>query len=178
MMTQIQRPDLETLQILCYPDKRLRQAAEDIPEIDGFLNELAERMSALMKSHQGIGLAATQLGWPFRFVVVNPAMEDGKHQGLIDPVIIERDGRIVQEEGCLSVPGIQAKVKRADYVRVRAQTLEGEDIEFEAEGLQARLFQHEIDHLEGRLFIDCVGPASQVMLKRRLRELARQQGEP
>jgi peptide deformylase len=174
-MPLIERPELETLQVLVYPDKRLRQVAGELPEIDGFLNELSDRMSGLMTHSDGIGLAATQIGWPFRFIVINPSLEEGKHQALVNPVVIERDGRIIEEEGCLSVPGVRAKVKRADYVRVRAETLDGDDVEIEGEGLMARLLQHEIDHLEGRLFVDCVGPASRVIVKRRLKELAKRQ---
>jgi len=174
-MSLIERPDLVTLRVLVYPDKRLRQNADELSQIDGFLDEMSERMSQLMLADQGIGLAATQVGWAVRFIVINPTLEEGKHQTLINPVIVERDGRVVEEEGCLSVPGVRAKVKRADYVRVRAQTLQGDDVEIEGEGLKARLLQHEIDHLEGRLFVDNVGPASRVIVKRRLKELARRQ---
>ena len=174
-MPSIERPDLDTLQVLVYPDKRLRQLADKLSGIDGFLDEMSERMSQLMLADQGIGLAATQVGWPVRFIVINPTLEEGKHLALVNPVIVERDGRVVEEEGCLSVPGVRAKVKRADYVRVRARTLQGDDVEIEGEGLKARLLQHEIDHLEGRLFVDNVGPAARVIVNRRLKELARRQ---
>ena len=172
-MGEMERPDLESLDVLCYPDERLRQVAESVEQIDSFLSEMTARMAQLMAENEGIGLAATQVGWPFRFIVVNPTLQEGKHQALINPVIVERDGRAVEEEGCLSVPGVRAKVKRADYVKVRAQTPDGEEVELEGEGLLARLLQHETDHLEGRLFVDCVGPASRIVIRRHLRELAR-----
>ena len=174
-MGKIIQPDLDTLAVLCYPDKRLRQRAEDLGEIDGFLAELAERMETLSDQHAGAGLAATQVGWPYRFVVINAKAQQGgvDYQALINPAIVERDGRMVMDEGCLSVPGIRAKVKRADYVKVRAQTLEGDDVLIEGEGFLAQLLQHEIDHLDGQLFVDMVGPASRILIKRRLKELAR-----
>ncbi|HRU05482.1 MAG TPA: peptide deformylase [Candidatus Brocadiia bacterium] len=174
-MSHIERPSLEDIRILCYPDKRLRMKAAPLAEVDGFLGELAHRMDEIMLSHEGVGLAATQIGWPRQFIVVNPTMEPGKSMALINPVIVERDGRVSQDEGCLSVPGIRSTVSRADYVKIRARLLTGEEVEMEGEGLMARLFQHEIDHLEGRLFVDRVGAAGRVLLARRLKRLAQRQ---
>ena len=174
-MAKIIRLDLDSLGVLCYPDKRLRVRAEELEEIDGYLGELAHRMAEMLHEHEGIGLAATQLGWPHRFVVINPTLEQGRDMALINPVIVERDGQQAEEEGCLSVPGIRAKVRRADYVKVRARLLNGKEVEFEGEGLRARLVQHELDHLDGRLFVDRLGPASRVIVSRQLRNLSRRQ---
>ena len=164
-------PKLEKLHILHYPDPRLREHAENMRKIDSFLKELAGRMNELMDEAQGVGLAAPQLGCPFRLVVLNTEREPGHGRAFINPVIVAREGRELGEEGCLSVPGVWAKVRRATKVRVRALTPEGEEVEMEAEGLLARAWQHELDHLEGGLFVDRIGTAARIMLSSRLREL-------
>jgi len=164
-------PKLERLQILHYPDPHLREKAVDLTDVGNFLKELTERMSELMFGAKGIGLASTQVGWPFRFIVLGSLTEEGKSEGYINPVILSRQGRQVAEEGCLSVPGIWAKVRRAERVRVRATRIDGERIEFDAEGMAARAWQHELDHLEGGLFVDRVGPAARIVIAGRLREM-------
>lgn len=172
-MPSIERPDISALTILRYPDKRLRIRAADLPGVDGFIGEIAHRMGELMLAKEGIGLAATQVGWPYRVVVVNPTLEPGKNMALVNPILVEREGRIEEEEGCLSVPGIRASVVRAERAKVRATLLTGEQVEFEVEGLASRLIQHELDHLEGRLFVDRVPTAARNLVKRRLKDLAR-----
>lgn len=172
-MAHIERPDPQKLEVRQYPDKILRKHAAELPVIDSYLGEIAQRMGELMLSSQGIGLAATQVGWPYRVIVINPALEEGKNAVLVNPVIVERDGRVVDEEGCLSVPEIRANVARADYVKVRARLLNGEEVEIEGEGLLARLLQHEVDHLDGRLFVDRIGAASRPIVARRLKKLAK-----
>ena len=169
----IERPDLASIRVLVYPDKGLRQRAQDLTQIDGFLNELTFRMGEMLLEHEGIGLAATQIGWPYRFIIVNPSFQKGKHIPLINPVIVERKGIIEVDEGCLSVPEIRTVVRRAAYVKVRATLLNGKEAELEGEDLVARLFQHEIDHLDGRLFVDRTGPDDRARITRRLKELAR-----
>lgn len=164
-------PKLERLHILHYPDPHLREHAKELREVDSFLKELSERMAEMMREAKGIGLASTQVGWPFRFIVLGSLTEEGKSEGFINPVILAKDGRQVVEEGCLSVPGIWAKVRRAEKVRVRATRLTGETVEMEAEGMLARAWQHEIDHLDGSLFVDRVGPAGRIVIAGRLREL-------
>jgi len=167
----IKYPDLKTLRILHYPDPRLREHAVSLKELDSFLNEMAARMNELMVAAQGMGLAATQVGWPFRFVIINTENEPGREETFINPVIIAREGKQIGEEGCLSVPGIFGKVRRAEKVRVRATLPSGEEVEFDAEGLAARAWQHEIDHLDGGLFVDRLGPAAKVMISGQLRAL-------
>lgn len=165
------RPKLETLRILQYPDPRLREQAAEIKEIDSFLKELAHRMDELMKEAGGVGLAATQVGLGIRFIVMNPTPEVDTVQTFINPVILTKDGRAVEEEGCLSLPGIFTKVRRAARVRVRAQMPDGETVEMDADGLAARAWQHEIDHLEGGLFVDRIGPAARIILRNKLKTL-------
>jgi peptide deformylase len=164
-------PKLEKLHILHYPDPRLRVKAGDLEKADSFLKELSDRMAELMYGERGIGLASTQVGLTFRFVVLGSPDEPGKYEAFINPVILSKEGQQVAEEGCLSVPGVWAKVKRAEKVVVRATRLNGEQVELQAEGFLARAWQHEIDHLEGGLFVDRVGPASRIVLAGKLREM-------
>jgi len=166
-------PDLTKLRILRYPDPMLHKHAEEIREVNSFLKEMTARMAELMQEEKGIGLAAPQVGWRFRLALVNPTMEPGKFEPFLNPVIIERKGKVLGEEGCLSVPGVFAKVKRAEKVRVRATRLDGETVEFESEGLAARLWQHELDHFEGTLFVERLGPATRILIKDSLSELER-----
>lgn len=165
------RPDLKTLRIVHYPDPRLRERAGALQEIDSFLAEMAARMNELMVEAEGVGLAATQVGWPFRFILINPTNEPDRTEACINPVIISREGKQVGEEGCLSVPGMFAKVRRAEKVRVKTTLLSGETVEFDAEGLAARAWQHEIDHLDGGLFIDRISPAAKIIIAGKLRGL-------
>lgn len=164
-------PKLETLRILQYPDPRLREQAAEIKQIDSFLKELSHRMDELMKEAGGVGLAATQIGLGIRFIVMNPTPEPDKLQVYINPVILAKEGRQVEEEGCLSLPGIFTKVRRSARVRVRAQLPDGEVVEMEADGLAARAWQHEIDHLDGGLFVDRIGPAARIILRNKLKTL-------
>lgn len=174
MLTAGKYPDLKRLCILHYPDSRLRENARTIQEINAFLDEMAGRMKELMTEANGVGLAATQVGWPFRFILLNTTIDPGHVETFINPVILARKGRLVVDEGCLSVPGVYAKVRRAAWVRVRADLLTGETVEFEAEELVARAVQHELDHLEGALFIDRLGPAAKIMISSQLHALERQ----
>ena len=165
------RPKLETLAIVHYPDPVLRRRAEPIREIDGFLKELAERMNALMIEAVGIGLAANQIGWSHRFFIINLTGEAGRYEAFCDPEIILQEGRAREREGCLSVPGVNAQVTRPAHVIVEATRLDGERVRLDAEGYAARALLHEIDHLNGDLFIDKVGMAARIMVRSRLREL-------
>ena len=167
-------PDLKSLHILHYPDPLLREQSQTIREINSFLDEMVARMAELMQDEKGVGLAAPQVGWRFRMVVANPTMEPRKVEALINPVIVKRWGNVVGDEGCLSVPGIFAKVKRAERILIRGTRLDNSAVEFEAEGFPARLWQHELDHLEGSLFVDRIGPTSKILIRNSLRELEQQ----
>lgn len=124
-----------------------------------------------MYEAQGIGLAATQVGWPVQILVKDPTGEKTGERVYINPVITHEEGEILDEEGCLSLPGVFGKISRSERIKVVAYNLKGEKLELEAEGLEARVWQHEIDHLNGILIIDKMTPASSLANSRRLKEL-------
>jgi peptide deformylase len=174
------------LEVLQFPDPRLRQKAEPIAqhEIDEPLRQLARDMAETMYDEPGIGLAATQVGVGRRLIVMDlDWSEDGERNPrvLLNPEIVEREGsEISREEGCLSVPDFKADVERDARVVVRARTLDWEEVRFEATGLEAWCFQHEIDHLDGVLFIDRISRLKRELYVRRrkkqLRGEARERG--
>jgi peptide deformylase len=171
----VQYPDLKTLHVLRYPAPALRAHADRIKEINSFLREMSERMAELMHQEKGVGLAATQVGWPFRFMLINTTSEPGKVETFINPVILSKRGKLFEEEGCLSVPGVFAKVRRAEIVTVRAMLPSGETVEMEAQGLVARAWQHELDHLDGTLFVDRLTPTAKLIIEPKLQEMAERQ---
>jgi peptide deformylase len=144
--------------VLQFPDKRLSRRSEEIDAVTDELRELARDMCDVMYDEPGIGLAAPQLGCPVRLVVVDTewTAEDVERNPLIlvNPELSEHEGKLVWTEGCLSVPDFEADVERAERVLLRARDLDGKEIELRAEGLQAVCLQHEVDHLDGILFID------------------------
>ena len=145
-------------EVLKFPDKRLREISTPIEEITDEIRELASDMLDVMYDEPGIGLAAPQLGETLRLIVVDTlwTAQDAERSPLVlvNPEIVERSGEIVWTEGCLSVPDFEADVERSAHVKLRAVSLEGADLEIDASELQAVCFQHEIDHLDGVLFID------------------------
>ena len=162
-----------------YPHEALRRGAREIApeEIDEELRALAEEMVKTMYERGGVGLAAPQVGISRRLICYDLSEERNQPQVLLNPRVVERSGRVVEEEGCLSVPGVNGKVKRAARVVVEGLTLEGEAIRVEAEGLAARMFQHECDHLDGVLFCDRLGPAKRLVVRRILRAMEKAAGE-
>ena len=154
-------------EIRIYPDEVLKQKAERVEEFNSELKELVEDMFETMYKRGGVGLAANQVGVLKRVFILD--LNSGKErQGeeklvFVNPEIVHSEGEVVHEEGCLSLPGLWKKVKRAKRVVVRAQDLEGKEFEIEAEGLLSRAIQHEIDHLDGICFVDRLSP-----LQRRL----------
>ena len=142
------------LNILHFPDPRLRTVAKPVTEFDDELRQLVSDMFETMYEAPGIGLAATQVDRHIRLLVMDVSEERNQPRCLINPEIIEADGEEEMDEGCLSVPGFYEKVQRAEHIRVRAQDEHGEVREFEASGLEAVCIQHEMDHLEGKLFVD------------------------
>jgi peptide deformylase len=145
-------------EVLQFPDKRLKQVSEPVPEITDEIRELARDMCDVMYDEPGIGLAAPQVGEAIRLIVVDTEWteEDAERDPLIlvNPELSEHEGKLTWNEGCLSVPDFQAEVERAERVLLRAIDLDGKEVEIQAEGLQAVCFQHELDHLDGILFID------------------------
>ena len=168
--------------VLKFPDERLRRVSEPIDEITDEIRELARDMLEVMYDEPGIGLAAPQVDAPVRLVVVDTdwTEEDAERNPLVlvNPEIVEASGKITWNEGCLSVPDFEAEVERAERVRLQAQDLDGKEIEIEAEGLQAVCFQHEIDHLDGVLFIDRISRLKRNRYtERRKKQLRREREE-
>ncbi|AVR87007.1 peptide deformylase [Thauera aromatica K172] len=170
-MVQPGKAFMALLPILRYPDPRLHTVAKPVAQIDDDLRRLIEDMAETMYEAPGVGLAATQVNVHRRVVVIDVSEDKSDLMALINPEILERAGEQVCEEGCLSVPGVYEKVKRAERVRVRALNAEGETVEFEAEGLLAVCVQHEIDHLDGKVFVEYL---SQLKLGRIKSKLAKQ----
>ena len=156
------------LTILEFPDPRLRKTATPVSQVDDALRELIENMFETMYAAPGIGLAATQVDVHRRFLVADVSAENNAPHVFINPVILEKDGVQVSEEGCLSVPGYYEDVERAEHVRVRYQDRNGDEIETELEGLLAVVVQHEIDHLDGKLFVDYLSEAKRSRIRKRL----------
>jgi peptide deformylase len=156
------------LDILVYPDPRLRTRATPVEAVDDSIRQLAEDMLETMYEAPGIGLAATQVNVHKRLLVADVTDDRSGPHVLINPEIIEKDGVEVMEEGCLSVPGFFEKVERADHIRVRALGLDGQPYEMEAEGLLAVCIQHEMDHLEGKLFVDYLSQLKRQRIRKKL----------
>jgi peptide deformylase len=160
------------LPIRHYPDPVLRKVAEPVKVINKELRQLAADMTETMKAANGVGLAAPQVGESIRMVVVDFDPENGDPHVLINPVIVKRSRqKDICDEGCLSFPGLRSKVKRSLKVTCEAQNLDGDVVEYEAEDLAARAIQHELDHLDGMLFVDKVGPSDKLALKDSLEEM-------
>ena len=144
-------------EIVTYPDPILRQQAKAVSKLDAGTRKLAEDMVATLRRQNGLGLAANQVGALQKVFVY----DDGTGLGiLINPKIVSASGEQIGVEGCLSVPGLQGEVKRANFIEIRGTDLNGKPIKIKAEGLLARIFQHELDHLNGMLFIDRADPNS------------------
>ena len=156
------------LTILEFPDPRLRKTATAVAQVDDALRELTDNMFETMYAAPGIGLAATQIDVHRRFLVADVSADNNEPHVLINPVILEKDGVQVSEEGCLSVPGYYEEVERAEHIRVRYQNRDGEEVEMEMEGLLAVVVQHEIDHLDGKLFVDYLSEAKRSRIPKRL----------
>ncbi len=156
-------------QIIKYPNPLLRKRTEEVKEIDGSIKALIKDLEDTMYAGRGVGLAANQIGVPLRVAVVNvlgPERGDGLIV-LINPEIIYQESEESAEEGCLSVPGIWEVVKRAKTVVVRTQNLDGKTVELEGTGLLGRAYQHEIDHLNGIVFLDRLNTLKRRMLRKK-----------
>lgn len=158
------------LKILHYPDKRLNIVAKPIEVIDDSIRQLAADMAETMYAAPGIGLAATQVDRHVQLIVVDVSEKRDDLKVFINPQILEAEGEVIGEEGCLSVPGIYDKVKRAQRIRVRALNLAGEPFELEAEGLLSVCIQHEIDHLRGKVFVEHLSRLKQDRIKQKLKK--------
>ena len=159
--------------IVKYPDPVLSKKGAPVTDFGPELAQFVEEMWASMYAAHGIGLAAPQIGVSKRITVIDVSFKERPDEKLvlINPEIIEREGKQFEEEGCLSLPEIREKVQRAARVKVRAQDVNGEFFEAEGEELLSRAMQHEIDHLDGVLFIDRISPLKRDLVKRRIRKL-------
>ncbi len=162
------------LVILEYPDPRLRIKAARVAAVDAEIRQLADNLLETMYTSNGIGLAATQVDVHKRLLVADVSEARNEPLVLINPELIGTDGECLIEEGCLSLPGIYAKVKRAMQIRVRALGRDGLPFEKDADGLAAVCIQHEMDHLEGRLFVDYLSELKRQLIRRRLAKERRQ----
>lgn len=156
------------LQILEFPDPRLRTRARPVEQVDAGVRKLIDDMFETMYAAPGIGLAATQVNVHQRVLVIDVSEAHDRPLALVNPEVVARDGIEETEEGCLSVPGIYETVKRAEQIKVRALDREGKQIEFDAEGLLAVCIQHEIDHLDGKLFVDYLSDLKRTRIRRKL----------
>jgi peptide deformylase len=142
------------LSIRVLPDKVLRQKSKRVSIIDSSIQKLIANMFETMHSIGGVGLAAPQIGIPLRVIVIS--IPDGEEIALINPKLVRRKGERLVNEGCLSVPGYVGEIKRAESVTVKGRNQKGKEIQIKADGLLAQALEHEIDHLNGVLYVDCL----------------------
>jgi peptide deformylase len=162
------------LAILEYPDPRLRTKAQPVAVVDDALRRLADDLLETMYAAKGVGLAASQVDVHKRLLVLDVSDTRDQPLILINPEILSAEGRAPGEEGCLSLPGIYDKLERATRIRVRALDRNGQPFELDAEGMLAVCIQHEMDHLEGKLFVDYLSELKRQLIRRRLQKERRQ----
>ncbi|WP_298272957.1 peptide deformylase [Geobacter sp.] len=157
--------------ILTYPDPVLKKKSTPVPVINDRIRELVRDMAETMYDAQGVGLAAPQIGVSQRVIVIDVSQKDEKPELIvcINPVIVHSEGESFEEEGCLSIPKYAANVHRHERVVVRGLNLDGTELTYHAEGLLAIAFQHEIDHLDGILFVDHLSPLKREMFRKKYR---------
>ncbi len=158
------------MEILVYPNPILSRKAEPVKEINDEICQIAQEMLDTMYDAYGVGLAAPQIGLSKRLVVLDVAGEKTGERVFINPYFIEEKGETIEEEGCLSFPGVMGNVIRSESVTVIAYNLKGEKLEIKAEGLLSRAWQHEMDHINGILFIEKMTPASMIAIKQKIKE--------
>jgi len=165
------------LDILFYPDPQLRKIAAPVANVDGRVAELVDNMFATMYDAPGIGLAATQINVHERIVVIDVSEEGDSPLALINPELKLVEGAAETQEGCLSIPGIYETITRPSNVQVNAIDREGNPFEVEADGILAVCIQHEIDHLEGKLFVDYLSPLKRNRIRKKMIKAAREREE-
>lgn len=161
------------LPIIHYPDPRLHTRAKPVAQVDARIRQLAQDMAETMYAAPGVGLAATQVDVHERVITIDVSEDKSELLVLINPEILSHEGEQECEEGCLSVPGIYDVVKRAAKVRVRALDVNGKSFEFDADGLLAVCVQHEMDHLDGKVFVEYLSQLKQNRIKTKLAKRAR-----
>jgi len=163
--------------VLEFPDRRLRTKAKEVTVFDQAIKSLVDDMIETMYEAKGVGLAATQVDVHQRVIVIDVSEDKDAPLCLINPEIIEKEGVEESEEGCLSVPGFFENITRAEHVKIRAQDKEGKSFEMEAGELLSVCIQHEMDHLEGTLFVDYLSPLKRRRIKAKLDKIHKQQGK-
>ncbi len=161
------------LQIVHYPHPTLRHVSKPLKRVDADLRDMISQMFALMYEHEGVGLAANQVDLPYRLFVANPTGDPDNKEAeyaFINPVLKAGKGQVEGDEGCLSIPGVQAPVVRKEKITIEAYNLQGEQFVAELDGLFARIVQHETDHLDGKLFIDRLSPTQAADVRGELEE--------
>jgi peptide deformylase len=166
------------LDILHFPDPRLRNKAKPVTEVTEEVRRLVDDMFETMYQAPGIGLASIQVNVPLRVIVVDVSEDRSQPIALINPEILSKEGVEQMDEGCLSVPGVYETVQRADRIRVRHLDRDGNTVERDADGLLAVCIQHEIDHLDGKLFVDYLSSLKRQRIRKKLEKEARQGPEP
>ncbi|WP_404400903.1 peptide deformylase [Idiomarina seosinensis] len=159
---------MSKLTVLKYPDERLRTVAKPIDSVDDALRATIDDMFETMYESQGVGLAATQVDVHRRLFIADCSEDQNEALVFINPEITKAEGHFANEEGCLSFPGVYAKVERAERITVTATDRNGEQFNLDAEGLLAICIQHEIDHLNGKLFVDYLSPLKQSRIRKKL----------
>jgi peptide deformylase len=162
------------LTILEFPDPRLRTKAVPVARVDSEIRQLVDDLLETMYAAKGVGLAATQVNVHRRVIVADVSEEKNAPLALVNPVIVRRDDVEVSEEGCLSVPGIYEEVSRAKRVAVRALDRDGRGVELELDGLLAVCVQHELDHLDGKLFVDYLSELKRTRIRKKLEKEQRE----
>lgn len=159
--------------ILHYPDPRLRTVARPVESFDDNIRTLVADMAETMYAAPGIGLAATQLDVHQRIIVIDFSPDQADLHTFINPQLVDSQGETIMEEGCLSVPGIFDNVRRAERVRVKAMDVEGKPLTLDADGMLAACIQHEIDHLDGKIFVDYLSPLKQQRIGKKMQKRQR-----
>jgi peptide deformylase len=161
----------DDLKIIVYPDPRLRRVSKEVTAFDEKLAALAKRMFELMRAQRGVGLAAPQVGHNIRLFVMNATGEPADDRIYVNPILLDAEGEEFAEEGCLSLPAINADIPRSKSVRMEALDLNGKPLHQTESGYIPRIWQHEFDHLNGTLIIDRMGPTAKMEHKKALKEL-------
>ena len=168
---KIAAADLAALAVVHYPDPRLRQTCTPVETADESVRALAERMLEVMFDSRGVGLAAPQVGVTVRLLVASPSFEEQDRIVLINPRIVADDAWEEMEEGCLSFPGVYCKIRRRQTITVESLGLDGDLMTQELEGFGARIVQHEMDHLDGRLLVDRMSQIAKLANRKALKQL-------
>ncbi len=161
------------LTIIHYPHPTLRHVSKPLKRVDAELHDMVQRMFELMYQHEGVGLAANQVDLPYRLFIANPtgdSEQSDAEYAFINPVLRGGKGQVEGEEGCLSIPGVNGPVVRKEKITIEAYSLAGEQITAELDGIFARIVQHEVDHLDGTLFVDRLAPTQMAEVRGLLEE--------